>query len=79
MKWSLFFRAVTVALRAYELKTVNDVEDDNYEIDQKVLEVGNRGTPDDKLRLEIEATRKQNKRELLSAIRSAYSDAEKRR
>jgi len=74
--------AVTSALSAvssyykyvYPIREMRSIQREIHEYEDEIHILGNRGTPADKLRIEVLSTRRRDAAEQLRTLRSAYPD-----
>tara|TARA_R100000231_G_scaffold41281_5_gene36088 strand:+ start:851 stop:1105 length:255 start_codon:yes stop_codon:yes gene_type:complete len=61
----------------FPVREMRSIQREIHEYEDEIHILGNRGTPADKLRIEVVARRKRDAEEQLRTLRSAYPDPDK--
>ena len=59
------------------VREMRSLQKEIYDYEDEIYRLGDRGTPTDKLRIEVLAKRKRDAAEQLRTLRSAYPDSDK--
>ena len=61
----------------FPIREMRSLQKEIYDYEDEIYRLGDRGTPADKLRIEVLAKRKRDAAEQLSTLRSTYPDSDR--